>query len=169
MHTDRTEAQTRKDIVDELAKWNYDQPRTIGRYDFPPPETIGGRTATVRFELRGKPVVLTCQSQATYRQNLRCLYYAVEALRLNEKRGINETLREAYAQLPPPVSAPPAPESTNPYDVLQVPRGASLEVCEAAYRTLINQHHPDRGGSDTLAARLNAAIAQIRDGVKAAR
>ena len=32
------------------------------------------------------------------------------------------------------------------YDVLEVPRGASLEECRTAWRRLAKTHHPDHGG-----------------------
>jgi hypothetical protein len=167
MTTDKTEAQSRREIVGEFTKWNNDKPRTIGAYDFPAPEKIGAAEAIVRFELRGAGVTMRCSSQGSYRLNLRCLFYAVEAMRMNEKRGIADTIREAYAQLPPPSNLPAKSvnpfEFTDPYDVLQVARGAPLAICEASYKVLINLAHPDKGGSDAQAAQLNAAIAKVRE------
>lgn len=170
MTTDKTEAQSRKEIVGEFTKWNNDKSRTIGAYDFPAPEKIGAAEAIVRFELRGAPVTMRCSSQNSYRLNLRCLFYAVEAMRMNEKRGIADTIRNAYAQLPPPSNLPAVAvdpfQYTDPYDVLQVARSADLEVCEAAYKLLIGKTHPDHGGSHADAVRFNAAIAKIREAAK---
>lgn len=170
MTTDKTEAQSRKEIVGEFTKWNNDKPRTIGAYDFPAPEKIGGSEASVRFELRGAGVTMRCSSQGNYRLNLRCLFYAVEAMRLNEKRGIADTIREAYAQLPPPSMTPATAvnpfQFTDPYDVLQVARGADLDICEAAYRSAVKKVHPDTAGvnaDDRKAAALNAAIEKVRE------
>lgn len=170
MQTDKTEAQSRKDIVGEFTKWNNEKSRTIGAYDFPAPEKIGAAEAIVRFELRGAAVTMRCSSQSSYRRNLRCLFYAVEAMRMNEKRGIADTIRNAYAQLPPPSNLPAVAvdpfQYTDPYDVLQVARGAPVNICEAAYRLLINQAHPDKGGNPADAAQLNAAIQKIRETAK---
>ncbi len=41
--------------------------------------------------------------------------------------------------------------------VLGLPAGASADDIKAAYRKLMSQLHPDRGGSDYLAAKVNAA------------
>lgn len=41
-------------------------------------------------------------------------------------------------------AAPEAPAAPDPWDVLQVPRGASAEDIRIAYKTLIKKYHPDR-------------------------
>lgn len=158
MQTDKTEAQTRKEIVDQFATWNRDNwpIDVIGRYDFPAPEGIGEPTATVRFQLRGQDVVMRCSSQVNYRLNLRCLFYAVEAMRLNEKRGIGDTLREAYAQLPGPVT------ERDPYEVMGLRPDVDFDSVEAMYRVLARRRHPDAGGSDEAMRELNAAYDRIK-------
>lgn len=42
-------------------------------------------------------------------------------------------------------------------DILGLQEGASAAEIEAAYKTLIVKNHPDQGGTDWLAARLNEA------------
>jgi len=42
-------------------------------------------------------------------------------------------------------------------DLLGVPPGADREAIVAAHRRLITRNHPDSGGTEALAARLNAA------------
>lgn len=49
------------------------------------------------------------------------------------------------------------------YRLLQVRRDASDEVISAAYRRLIKNAHPDRGGDSEDARRLNAAYATLSD------
>lgn len=158
MQTDKTEAQTRKEILAQFETWNRDHyPRgVVGSYDFPAPEKIGDAEAVVRFELRGAPFVMRCRSQSSYRLNLRCVFYAIEAMRLNEKRGIGETMREAYAQLPAPA------RERDPFEVLGVRPDAPLAIAEAAYREATKTAHPDRGGSNEAMAELNAAIEKVR-------
>ena len=43
------------------------------------------------------------------------------------------------------------------YRILGLDPGASLDEVRAAYRRLMKRVHPDLGGSDALAAMLNAA------------
>jgi hypothetical protein len=51
----------------------------------------------------------------------------------------------------------------DPYRTLQVDPTAEEIVIQAAYRALMKRHHPDRGGDDAVARRLNAAWALIGD------
>jgi curved DNA-binding protein CbpA len=43
------------------------------------------------------------------------------------------------------------------YDVLGLPEGTSLQQVLEAHRRLIQKLHPDRGGSNFLAAQINLA------------
>jgi serine/threonine protein kinase len=58
---------------------------------------------------------------------------------------------------------PRKPIFENHYDLLQVSHRASREVIEAAYRALIQRHHPDHNGSTEMAAALNVAHAVLSD------
>lgn len=59
---------------------------------------------------------------------------------------------------PPPGGATPGPMTeAEAYRVLGLAPGASAEEVRAAYRRLMRLVHPDHGGSDALAALLNAA------------
>lgn len=89
--------------------------------------------------------------------NLRVLGLAIEALRMNEVRGIGRSVQDAYMQLAAPQS------QRDPYEVLGLRSDCALEVADAAYRQLAKQAHPDRGGSAEAMAELNAAIETIRD------
>ncbi len=48
-------------------------------------------------------------------------------------------------------------ERAEAYKVLGLPPGASREAIKAAHRRLMQRVHPDHGGSDALAARVNKA------------
>ncbi|MGB1173252.1 MAG: DnaJ domain-containing protein [Marinobacterium sp.] len=43
------------------------------------------------------------------------------------------------------------------YDILGLKKGASKDEILAAHKRLMQKAHPDRGGSDWLAARINSA------------
>lgn len=113
------------------------------------------RAVTLRYWLRDREVVLSLDEQARAHDNLRVLYLAAEALRLNELRGIASVVASAYLQL-----APPARD--DPYAILGVSRNDSLEVIEHAWKARLQEAHPDHGGSQDAAAPLNAAMAAIR-------
>lgn len=91
--------------------------------------------------------------------NLSVLRLAIEALRLNEKRGIDQLMREAYRQLPSGEVAP----RRDPYEVLGVLPGSPLSVVEAAYRFKAQAAHPDKGGSNEAMAELNVAYEAVKE------
>lgn len=55
---------------------------------------------------------------------------------------------------------------TSPYEVLGVPEGADLIFIKAAWRRLMAQHHPDRGGDAVTATAINDAYAALTDPVR---
>lgn len=52
----------------------------------------------------------------------------------------------------------------NPFDVLGLSHGATVEQAKAAYRKLAMEHHPDRGGSETKFKEVKAAWESIEKG-----
>jgi hypothetical protein len=134
--------QTRREIESEFRKWRKDswQDSEVSDYEIPLRLERSQTNAFVRFVLRGIPITVECSSQGSYQDNLRCIFYAVEAMRMNEKRGIADTMKNAYLQLSAPA------RGRDPYEVLGVRPDASMEIVKAAYRTLAKRHHPDVGG-----------------------
>lgn len=116
------------------------------------------RTVKLTYKKNGATVVLVMDKQERAVDNLRVLYLAIEALRLNEKRGLGEIVSSAYAQLAAPT------EITDPYEILGVRLDADRDVIEAAYRAKAKAAHPDAGGSARQMDILNKAIQQIRNG-----
>lgn len=49
----------------------------------------------------------------------------------------------------------------NPYDVLNVPRTATIDDIKKSYRALALQHHPDKGGDEEKFKQLNQAYEMI--------
>ena len=118
------------------------------------------RTVKLTYTKNGKPVTLAMGKQNRAVDNLRVLYLAVEAMRLNERRGISEVLESAYLQLAAPT------QTIDPYELLEIRPNASLEVAEAAYKAKVRTMHPDRGGSTEQMKAFNRAIEEIRKKVK---
>lgn len=178
LHTKKTWDETIRELAETFEKWGIRQWRTDPQR--PPLRAnqyhgLAERTVTLYYTIKGRNVVLVSKAQSTARDNLRVLYLVVEALRLNERRGLAETAADAYRQtypaLPAPGQAassavPPDPSGAcDPYAVLFVQHGAPLAVCEAAYRALAKAAHPDSTGNqqgDARMAALSAAIATIR-------
>ena len=157
-NTNWTEARCRRFIVTQLDRWNKEDWSAVGDYDFPVPEQVGGVEATVRFNLRGRAIVVSCDSQLTYGKNLRCVAFAIESMRMNEKRGIADTLARAYLQLEAPK------ETRDPYEVLGVRPDAEQEWIAAAYKVLAKKYHSDTGGEhadDAKFAELSEAYEKV--------
>lgn len=157
-----TEAKTVSEIQREFRKWNHDaqeEGEIISAYDFPVPKEIGSRAAVCRFVLRGQSIVVECASQPDYRRNIRAIYYAINSMRMNEKRGIADTIRKAYLQLEAPAT------ERDPYEVLGVRPDTPVDDIKAMYRQKAKRLHPDKGGqqSDEM-KELNAAWEQIEEG-----
>lgn len=115
------------------------------------------RSVTVRFWKDGREIVLSSDSQADGRENLKLIQLCVDDMRMIERRGAGEVMRSAYMQLP-------APEAErDPYEVLSIRPGGPREVAEASYRALAKSKHSDAGGDDAGMAELNKAIAAVRE------
>ena len=125
---------------------------------------VDERAVTVRYTKDGHEVVLTMDKQDRAHDNLRVLYLAVEAMRMNEARGIADVVASAYAQLPAPgqTSHAASPVVGDPYAVLGVQRSDSLEAIERIWKGRLWDAHPDHGGSQERTAALNAAMNAIR-------
>lgn len=106
--------------------------------------------AAIYFKYKGRDTVLACDKWDRVADNIAAIAKHIEALRGQDRWGVG-TLAQAFAGY----QALPAPEQW--WEVLGVPRNASLSEIHAAHRRLIEQHHPDRGGSVPAAARINAA------------
>jgi len=60
-------------------------------------------------------------------------------------------------------------EDIDPYDILGVDRSCSDDDVKNAYRRLARKHHPDKGGSDVMFRRIQAAFESIKDEESRAR
>src|SRR4051812_17836764 len=159
IHTDKSWQATMRELSDTMSKWGIKEWDT----NYPKGARLEGmrqieedRTVHLTYQKDGRPVNLTMGKQARAVDNLRVLYLAVEAMRLNEKRGLGEVIQQAYLQLAAPENA------IDPYELLGVRPDADLEVAEAAYKVKARSAHIDAGGSEEQMKKLNEAIGQIR-------
>lgn len=83
--------------------------------------------------------------------NLAAIAATLEAMRAIDRHGGAEILDRAFTGF----TALPMPEQW--WQVLGVSSHATRAEIDAAYRTLAMKSHPDRGGSDSEMARINAA------------
>lgn len=147
INTLKTFEQTKFDIRNEMRLW-------AGVTKWEAVRVNNG--ARVTYMLRGKSIDLTMIKQETPASNLRVLFYAIHAMRMNEVRGMAEVFETAYVQLASPK------QKRNPYDVLMILPDSPIEVAEAVFRSLAKKHHPDTGGSSETFQELNDAIEEIR-------
>jgi len=157
--TKKTWHQTMQELEEQMRLWGVTQwetnyPRGAGSEAWQQSER--DRTIQLTYVKNGKPVTLVMGKQNRAVDNLRVVYLAVEAMRLNERRGISDVLESAYLQLAAPT------EAIDPYELLEIRPDASLEVAEAAYKAKVRNVHPDRGGSSEHMKALNRAIDEMR-------
>jgi len=161
--TKKTWHQTMQELEDQMRMWGITQWETNyprgARSERWQQEEID-RTVKLTYTKNGKTVTLVMGKQNRAVDNLRVLYLAVEAMRLNERRGISDVIESAYLQLAAP------PQTIDPYELLEIRPNASLEVAEAAYKAKVRSLHPDAGGSHEQMKILNQAIEEIRKKLK---
>jgi hypothetical protein len=175
MTTNKSWVDTERELSNELLLWRAqdyslrrgnrvdDGSKRVGRQPARPVYETPEQ-ATVELSIRwksGRILTLKYNQQARSVDNLRVLFLVVKALRLNELRGIDDVMRDAYLQLPGPTPVKP---KRSPYDVLNISPSAPLDVAEASYKVLARLAHPDRGGSVEAMQELNEAIDQLRKG-----
>lgn len=106
----------------------------------------------VYFTLQGQARCLACDRYTTVAANMAALAAHIDALRAMERYGVG-TLAQSFAGYTPRLPA----ATTEWWLVLNVPRQSSAANIDDAYRRLMREAHPDAGGSEYQAARLNAA------------
>lgn len=159
IRTTKTWHQTMDELAEQMRMWgvtDWETNRPSGARSDASSQSDSARTVKLTYTKNGKTVTLVMGKQNRSVDNLRVLYLAVEAMRLNERRGISDVVASAYMQ----IAAPEQEE--DPFEVLDIRPGAPLEVAEAAYKAKMRNVHPDRGGSVAEAKRLNTAIGRIR-------
>jgi hypothetical protein len=111
----------------------------------------------IYFRLDGDPVALACDRYLTVEDNMAAIAAHLDASRAIERHGVG-TLREifrGFMALPSAINVDDWREELgNPNTVAQA---------EVVYYERMKTAHPDVGGSEAEAAKLNAAIARARE------
>lgn len=102
------------------------------------------------FRLDGRDTALACDRWDRVADNIVAIAKHIEALRGMDRWGVGSR-EQAFAGY----QALPAPEQW--WDVLGLPRTASRDEIDAAWRAKMRAAHPDHGGTIAAAARLNWA------------
>lgn len=157
--TDKTWSATATELADCFRKWGVkdymvtnDLPVRSRTKQY---QTLSERQVVLKCIKDGTPVQLVMDKQSRAVDNFRVLYLAVEAMRMNDQRGLTDVVRQAYAQLPAPVEQ-------SAYTIVGARPEWSMAQIEAAYRNRARLVHPDAGGTATGMQELNAAMDQIR-------
>lgn len=130
----------------------------------------------VRWHRNGKPYALACDTYRKRAQNMRACGLTIKKLRHVREYGA-VTTSEAYQgleQLPPTVeqgrtiqlgAGDSPPGSKDPYQVLDLEPGATVDEVKAAARALKIRYHPDKpGGDEAKFKRINDAEHQLLGG-----
>ena len=164
--TQKTWDDTIRQLAETFRKWGIRQwsvipmrPPRRANYFY---QSTEERRVSVRYQPDGGPeILLHMDRQGRAQDNLRVLYLAVEAMRMNDARGITDVVREAYLQLPAPA------KTRDPYEVLGVRPDAPLEDIKAMYTIKAKRLHPDAGGTEEEMKVLNEAWERVQQEVKA--
>ena len=165
LKTKMTWAKTRDDLSETFAKWGVVDWNIIAPAGLTASQLVSyqhnaaNRAVTVRWVTRKerREMRLSMSEQSRPVDNLRVLYLAIEAMRMNEVRGIGRLVQDAYMQLAGPQA------ERDPYEVLGLRSDCALEVAEGAYRAMAKMLHPDAEHGDVERMKqLNAAIERIR-------
>ena len=123
---------------------------------------LGRLLATAGWLLGGKALGLSVHEPLTMTSETAWLQ--AEVVHLRRALAEERRKRQAYEQTITLARQKVVGElRSTPLGVLGLLPGADLEVAEAAYRTLVRRHHPDRGGNPDVMRRLNWAIQEIRE------
>lgn len=101
-------------------------------------------------------IAIPCDRWQAVEHNVQAIALTIEAMRAMERHGAKHMIRAMFQGF----TALPAP-GEDWRNALGEP--SSLAEAEANYRARMRRAHPDAGGSDAEAARLNGAIARARE------
>jgi hypothetical protein len=121
----------------------------------------------VYFTFDGEETCIPVERYDKIECNLQAIHHCIEADRTKLRHGGIELVKAAFRGY----TALPNPNDDSWYSVMGFEPGAAVtyETARAQYRRLIKQCHPDKGGCQQQAARLNKAWEQAEQQLKPKR
>lgn len=118
----------------------------------------------IYFTRKGKAYVFACDKFLRIEDNMRAIYYTVEALRTMQRMGASEMMERAFVGF---AALPPAGgEQKHWASVLELGLAVGYvkdpNEVKRAYRMLAVKHHPDNGGDTETFARINRAYEEAQ-------
>lgn len=163
MNTSKTYQETMGDLAETFQRWGVTQwqvwPLREGSTSRSWSLTDEERRVKVTYQHpRSEQMIeLEMADHSRPRDNLRVLYLGIEAMRMNERRGLSNVMASQYLQL----EGPKGPVKRDPYEVLGVRPDAPWEDIRDMYRVKARRVHPDRGGDKEAFQELTAAYEEI--------
>mgnify|MGYP006192050719 CR=1 FL=1 len=111
----------------------------------------------VYFTWDGERNCIPVDKYSLVEHNLQAIYHCIEAKRTELRHGGINLVKAQLRSL-----ALPNPAKEHWRDVLGY-YGENLDACKRLFRAAMHKAHPDAGGNNDLAARLNAAMAQAEE------
>jgi hypothetical protein len=115
----------------------------------------------VWFLFDGLQVCIPIDRYTTVESNLQAIHHVIQARRAELRHGTLALVRASFGGF-----LLSAPTGNNWADVLGVRKRASQEEIKEAYRKLVSEHHPDRGGDHHKMTEINNAWQQAQQEVE---
>lgn len=152
---------TRKEIETEMDRLDVDN------WDLDHVTGSGGDPGVVlRWTKDGVDYAVWCDGYSTKRANAREIYLWVNETRMRQQRKA-ETAADDFAAAALPPGDPEREHvvaAMPPHEVLGVQPDAPAAVVKGAYRQLMKEHSPDRGGDPEEFRRINKAKEALLEG-----
>ncbi len=124
-----------------------------------PNSRLDNTGAAVYFKLKGKDVVICCDTYIKLVDNLTAIGKTIENLRAIDRWGVSDFLERAFTGfkgLPEQAGT----ETKDCWEILGIAPNSSQDAVKAAWKALVKIHHPDNGGSHDRMTEINNAYSQ---------
>lgn len=118
--------------------------------------TPDDKGVAIYFSYKGKQMCFACDRWDIIHDNIYAIGKTIEALRGVERWGTGEMVAQAFTGF----TALPSPN--DPYCILGIKPGASVDEIDSAYKQRAKAAHPDSGGSVEAMQALNEARKKLK-------